>query len=493
MNEPDAELGYAAPSGGRKPRNWGLSVFLLCLIAAAGAAGYYFYYVAPSGEPQAVQHKQRPGGRKGFDPNRPMPVVAVPAKSADVPVILAGLGTVTPLATVTVRSRIDGQLMRTLFTEGQIVKAGDLLAEIDPRTWEAQLAQAEGQMARDQALLRNARLDLERYRTLFQQDSIARQQLDTQESLVRQYEATAKVDQAAIDTAKLQLYYCRITAPISGRLGLRLVDPGNIVRAGDASGIVVITQLEPISVVFTMPEDNVPGVMAKLRAREKLPVEAWDRAEKTRLATGTLLTVDNQIDSTTGTLKLKAQFSNKDFSLFPNQFVNTRMQLEMKQGATVIPSAAVQRGSQGTFVYVVKEDSTVTIRQVSLGPVQGENIAIEKGLAPGEIVVTDGADKLRQGGKVDVGGRNAAAGKDGRKGGRGEGSKREGGKREDGKLEDGKSEFGKGESGRGESGRGESGRGESAKGESGKDQSAKGELRKGGWRKGADAGAPSPQ
>jgi multidrug efflux system membrane fusion protein len=350
MTDPDIEPRYAVPAEGRgsRARIWWL--LLLIVLIAGGAAWYYLQYVKPAAETPAPQPSSRQGGRKGFDPSRPMPVVAVPAKTADIPVYLSGLGSVTPLATVTVRTRIDGQLMKVLFREGQIVKAGELLAEIDPRTYEAQLAQAEGQMAKDQALLRNARVDLERYRVLFQQDSIARQQLDTQESLVRQYEATLKVDQAAIDTAKLQLFYCRITAPISGRLGLRQVDAGNIVRSGDANGIVVITQLEPISVVFTLPEDNVRGIMTKLRGGEKLPVEAWDRAEKNQLATGSLITVDNQIDSATGTVKLKAQFGNKDYGLFPNQFVNTRMQLEVRRGATVIPSAAVQRGTQGTFV-----------------------------------------------------------------------------------------------------------------------------------------------
>jgi len=422
----------------RIPRRGGL--WLLLGLIATGAAWYYLYYVKQPAEAPVPQQSARPGGARkgGFDPNRAMPVIAVPAKTADVPVFLAGLGSVTPLATVTVRTRIDGQLMKVLFREGQIVRSGELLAEIDPRTYEAQLAQAEGQMAKDQALLRNARLDLERYRTLFQQDSIARQQLDTQESLVRQFEATAKVDQAAIDTAKLQIFYTRITAPISGRLGLRQVDAGNMVRSGDAGGIVVITQLEPISVVFSLPEDHVRAVMTKLRGGEKLPVEAWDRAEKNRLASGTLLTVDNQIDSATGTVKLKAGFDNRDFSLFPNQFVNTRMRLEVRRGATVVPSAAVQRGSQGTFVYVVKNDSTVTIRPVSLGPVHGENVAIEKGLAPGEVVVTDGADKLREGGKVDAGARNAAAGgTDSRNSGRGEGRR------------EGRGETGKGESGQG--------------------------------------------
>lgn len=383
-------------------RHYGFLLLAICILVAAGTA----YYLMKPSEPQ----QPRAGGRRGgMDPSRPMPVVTAPAKKEDVNVYLNGLGSVTPIATVTVRSRIDGQLMKVLFREGQVVRAGELLAEVDSRPYEVQLAQAEGQMLRDQALLKNARIDLERYRLLYQQDSIAKQQLDTQEALLRQYEGTVKIDQAAIDTAKLQLTYCRITAPIGGRLGLRQVDPGNIVRASDANGLVVITQLQPITAVFSIPEDNVRAVMQKLRSGDKLPVEAWDRAEKTRLASGTLVSVDNQIDSATGTVKLKAQFANGDFGLFPNQFVNTRMLLEVKRGAISIPSAAIQRGRQGTFVYVVKGDNAVTVRPVTLGPVQGESIAIEAGLQAGERVVVDGADKLREGAKVDLGGTQAPA------------------------------------------------------------------------------------
>jgi multidrug efflux system membrane fusion protein len=276
-----------------------------------------------------------------------------------------------------------------------------------------QLDQAEGQMAKDQALLKTARNDLERYRVLFAQDSVAKQVLDTQELLVPQYEGTVKVDQSQIDNAKLQLVYCRITAPVSGRLGLRQVDPGNIVHAADANGLVVITQLQPITVVFTIPEDRLPQVMKKLRAGEKLAVDAYDRADKVKLASGSLLTVDNQIDPTTGTVKLKAQFANEDMSLFPNQFANVRMLLDVKRDATLVPNAGIQRGTPGTFVYLVKPDNTVTVRVVKLGPAQGDNVSIEAGLAPGELVVVDGADKLREGAKVEPVGKDAAPGKDG--------------------------------------------------------------------------------
>ena len=400
-------------------------LLLLCVLAAGGL-GYYLMRPAETEQPSP---QLRPGGRRpGPDASRPMPVTAVPAKASDVGVYLKGLGSVTPIATVTVRTRIDGQLMKLLFREGQVVRAGDLLAEIDPRTYEAQLQQAEGQMARDRALLANAVIDRERYRVLFGQDSIAKQQLDTQEALVRQYEGTVKVDQAAIDTAKLQLTYCRITAPISGRLGLRLVDPGNIVRAGDANGLVVITQLQPIGVVFTIPEDNLPPVMQKLRAGEKLTVDAYDRSDSVKLASGTLLTVDNQIDPATGTVKLKAQFANEENSLFPNQFANVRMLIDVKRNATQVPGAAIQRGTPGTFVYVVKADNTVTVRVVKPGPTQGDKVSIEEGLAPGERVVVDGTDKLREGAKVEPVSKFAtpSGGGGARKGGRADGERKKG-------------------------------------------------------------------
>ncbi len=398
-------------------------IWVIAFGAVAAAAGYYFYSQATPAEAPAKGGK---GGKGGGQ----VPVVATAATIADVGVLLDGLGSVTPVATVTVRSRVDGQLMKLLFKEGQVVREGDLLAEIDPRAAQVQLATAEGQSARDQALLKNALIDLERYRVLFQQDSVAKQQLDTQDALVRQYEATVKMDQAAIDNAKLQLLYSRITAPVGGRLGLRQVDLGNIVRAGDANGLVVITQLQPITVIFSIPEDSLPPVMKKLQAGEKLQVTAFDRAGKTQLATGMLLTADNQIDPATGTLKLKAQFANEDLSLFPNQFVNVRLLVDTKQGATVIPAAAVQRGTPGTFVYAVDPATkVVSVRKVKLGPTQGETVSVEEGLKPGTLVVVDGADKLREGAVVEMVVRDSSPPKEGgrRKGGAGKGKAAEGG------------------------------------------------------------------
>ncbi len=373
-------------------RRWWVWLLFFCLVAAAVGYGL----LIKSGDAQQQAAKLAAASLA-----RPVPVMAESAKISNLDVYLNGLGSVTPV-TVTVKTRVDGQLMKVFFREGQVVKAGEELAEIDPRPYQVQLNQAEGQMAHDQALLKNAQLDLARYRKLFAEDSIAKQQLDTQAALVRQYEGSIKVDQGQIDNAKLQLIYSRITAPIGGRVGLRQVDPGNIVHASDANGLVIVTQLQPITVVFSIPEDSLPAVMKKLQAGVKFPVDAYDRAGTTKLATGALLTVDNQIDPSTGTVKLKAQFPNVDNSLFPNQFVNARMLLDLIHDATIIPTAAIQRGTQGTFVYVVKADNTVTVRPIKLGATQGEQAVVDTGISANEIVVVDGADKLREGAKVEL-------------------------------------------------------------------------------------------
>ena len=342
-----------------------------------------------------------PGGRGPAGAERSIPVTVATAERADVPVVLNALGTVSSLRTVTVRSRVDGQLLRVNFREGQMVKAGELLAEIDPRPFEVQLAQAQGQLARDRALLENARLDLERYRTLVEQEAASAQQLDTQQALVRQYEGTVKSDQGQVDNARLQLAYARITAPFPGRLGLRLVDPGNIVRAGDATGIVTITQVQPIGVTFSVPEKDLSPVLQRYREGKSMTVRALDREQRVVLATGRLTTLDNQIDVATGTLKMRAEFANADGALFPNQFVNVRLRIDVLKGAIVVPSAAVQRGSPGTYVYAVQDDGTVALRKVATGPVDGERTVVASGISAGERVVVDGVDNLRDGARVE--------------------------------------------------------------------------------------------
>ena len=369
---------------------------VITLIVCALAIGTYTVLVK-TGKTQLKNTGQE---RKALPPA--IPVTAAQAKKTNFNIYITGLGSVTPLNTVTVRTRVDGQLMEVLYREGQIVSNGDLLVRIDPRPFEVQLTQAEGQMARDVAQLQNARIDLERYRTLWAQDSVAKQQLDTQEALVRQLEGTVKNDQGQIDSAKLNLIYCRITAPVSGRVGLRLVDPGNIVHTTDTNGLVVITQLQPITVIFPIPEDSLPEVLAGIQSGKHQPVEAYDREMKKRLAVGSLLTVDNQIDPTTGTVRIRALFSNEKNELFPNQFVNARLLVDVRQGVIVVPAPAIQRGPQGAFVYVVKPDRTATVRPVMVGEVQEGEASISTGLTPGEIVVTDGAERLREGVRVEL-------------------------------------------------------------------------------------------
>ena len=331
---------------------------------------------------------------------RIVPVVVSVVRKADMPVKLSGLGTVVPTEAVTVRTRVDGQLMAVHFKEGQVVQKGDLLMQVDPRPYQVQLLQAEGQLAKDQAAAKNARMDLERFRTLVKQGIIPQQQMDTQTSTVDQAEAAVKGDLAGVESAKLNLTYSRITAPLSGTIGLRLVDAGNMVHASDTSGLVVITPLSPINVMFTIPADNVQHVLASSRGAKPLTVEAFDRDFVKKLATGALVAVDNQVDPTTGTVKLKAQFPNKDNALFPNQFVNARLQTDTLRDALIVPAAAVQRSPRGNFVYVVKADSTVDLRPVEIQLTEADQIALKSGVAENEKVVIDGLDKLSPGTKV---------------------------------------------------------------------------------------------
>ena len=378
---------------------WWFWLILLCLIVGGVFAVWKKQQTQPGSSTAKASSKA---------PSLPTPVFVSPARKGNMNLYLTGLGSVTPLNMVTVRSRVDGQLMEVHFREGQIVTKGRLLAVIDPRPYQVLLTQAEGQISRDRELLNNARLDLERYRTLWKQDSIPRQQLDTQEALVRQYESAVKIDQGQIDSAKLQLTYSRITAPFSGRTGLRLVDPGNIVHASDTGGMLTITQVQPIAVVFPIPEDSLPQVLRKMKGG-RLSVEAFDREMKQKLATGELTTVDNQIDPTTGTVKLKAAFDNRASELFPNQFVNARLLLDVKKDAIIVPSAAIQKTPQGAFVYVLKRDKTVAMRPVKPGISQGGETSVIEGLQVGDQVVVDGAERLRDGIKVEVRERDQAA------------------------------------------------------------------------------------
>jgi multidrug efflux system membrane fusion protein len=358
------------------------------VIGGAAILGLVLY--ARSGKKEAGAN---PAGRA-------VPVTVIQARTGDMAVNLTGLGTVTSLNSVTVKSRVDGQLLRVDFSEGQMVREGQLLAEIDPRPFQVQLMQAEGQLAKDRAATQNAQADLRRLEGLVQQGIISRQQLDTQVSSVAQYEATLKADQAQVESAKLNLVYSRITAPISGRVGLRLVDAGNMVRATDATGLATIAPIQPITVVFAVPADNIQQVLAQTSKGGKLPVEAWDRDLRNRIAAGSLAAIDNQVDPATGTVRLKALFANDDRALFPNQFVNARLLVDTLRGVVIVPTAAVQRSPQGAFVYVVKADGTVDLRTIEVRGTDGDNTAVGKGLVGGETIVTDGLEKLRPGSKV---------------------------------------------------------------------------------------------
>jgi multidrug efflux system membrane fusion protein len=414
-------------------------IWVVFLLIVAGVAGYAVWR---AGQPVTAPRGQGGGGGGGFGGGRgaalgPVPVVVTKVARSSIPVYLNGLGNVTAYYTVTVKSRVDGQLMKVDFNEGDLVKQGQVLLEIDPRPYQVQLDLAQATLARDQALLANAKVDLERYKLLVKTDAIPSQELDTQTALVSQYEATIKQDQATIENARLQLTYSKITAPITGVVGLRLVDPGNIVHAADANGMITITQLQPIAVLFTIPEDNLPQVTQKLRAGAHLPADAYNRDNSKKLASGMLVTLDNQIDNTTGTSKLKAVFGNQDNALFPQQFVNIRLLVDTLTNQLVVPNVAVQNGQQGTFVYVVDEDSKVHLRTVQVGITTATSADILSGITDGDQVVIDGTDRLVEGAVVRVrkagemdnpAGYDAGGGGNGRggRGGRG-GSKKGGG------------------------------------------------------------------
>jgi multidrug efflux system membrane fusion protein len=378
------------PPGARRRRWWPW----LLIVAAAGLAAYVFL-------PGSGGAEKKKSAALAAAANAPTPVVAATARIGSIPIYLTGLGSVTALNTAVVKSRVDGQLLRINFVEGQLVREGFPLAELDPRPFQVQLMQAEGQKAKDEATLENDKVDLQRYQILMQQDSIPKQQLDTQVATVKQAEATVQSDQAQVESAKLNLIYCKITAPITGRVGLRQVDVGNIVHATDTTGIVVLNEVQPITVIFTLPADRLPQVLQQVHAGRKLQVEAFDRDMKNRLAIGALFAIDNQIDPTTGTVRLRAQFANQDDSLFPSQFVNARVLVDTIQNAVIVPTAAIQRSPQATFVYVVDPGKhTVSTQNVDLQLTEGDMTAVRHGLAAGDVVVTDGVDRLRPGAKV---------------------------------------------------------------------------------------------
>ena len=396
---------HEVPPPARRLKWWLRPVVWIAVVVVL-----FVFFIWRANHASALPNSNAGGGgraRFGFSANAPLPVVVRAAVAGDIDIYLNGLGTVTPIANVTLRTQISGQLMSVAFQEGQMVKQGDVLAEIDPRPYQVALQQAQGQLLQAQAQLKEAQIDLARYQTLSQLDSIAKQTVDSQSALVTQDEGLVQTDQAAIASAKLNLTYCHITAPVAGRVGLRQVDPGNYVTPGDSNGLVVLTQVKPITVIFSLPEDTVPDVAARLHSGAKIPVDAYDRGLTRKLASGALANIDNQVDPTTGTFKLRALFPNDDESLFPNQFVNVKMLLNIAKGSIVIPSSAVEQGQQASFVYVVKMDAaaaggvaTVSARTITLGPSEGEKVAVASGLAIGEQVVVDGADKLKDGAKV---------------------------------------------------------------------------------------------
>lgn len=405
FNSADAHDAHTQATTTPRPQTSGGTHWLIWLIViAVVAAGIWFYRsrstqnaatAAAAGDSSGAAGK---GGRVTIPL---VPVVVATATKGDLPVFFNGLGNVTAFNTVTVRSRVDGQIVKINFTEGQYVKQGESLIEIDSRPFEVQLEQAEGQLAKDQAQRSDAQINLERYKLLYQEGVIPKQQLDTQGADVSEFDGAIKSDQAQIDNAKLQLVYSHITAPISGRIGLRLVDIGNMVHATDLNGLLVITQLQPISVLFSLPQDQLPEVVAKMHAAKALIVEAFDRDNTEKIATGKLLTIDNQIDTTTGTYKLKATFDNTKNELFPNQFVNVHLLVDTKKNVVLVPTTAILRGPQGTYVFSVSSDNTVKVRTITIAETNGNVTGISSGLASGDVVVTDGQDKLQDGTKVD--------------------------------------------------------------------------------------------
>jgi membrane fusion protein, multidrug efflux system len=397
---PELESLVRPPQPKRK-RGW---VWLVVLALAAGTA----YLLRPQLHElqarltQAPAKKRKGSGEGRNGKNQIPPAVATRVTRGSIGVYYEGLGAVTPIYTDLIQSRVTGQLMSVHFKEGDLVKEGDLLVQIDPKPYEAALIQAQGNLVRDQALLANARIDLDRYTTLLEQNAVPEQQVATQKALVKQYEGTVTNDQGVVDAAKVNVDYCTIKAPISGLVGLRLVDPGNIVQAGATNGMLVITQMQPMSVIFTLSEDQLPPVLQKYRAGDTLVVDAYNRDKTKLIAQGKLTHIDNQIDQTTGTLKLRAEFDNKNDELFPNQFVNIKLLEQEKTGVTLLATAAIQRNAQNTYVYVVKPDSTVTIRQITTGTTEGEETEITSGVAPGEEVVMTGVDKLEEGTVVNA-------------------------------------------------------------------------------------------
>jgi membrane fusion protein, multidrug efflux system len=370
-------------------------------------SGIGIYFLLPKLGLGQTQGQAKNGKKSGKGADRPLPVTAVASHKGDIDLYVTGLGTITAYNTVTLKTRVDGELVKVAFTEGQIVKKSDLLAEIDPRPYQVALTQAEGQMARDQATLDNANIDLQRYQNLIKTSAITKQQLDTQSATVKQSEGTVKNDQGAIDSARLNLVYCEITSPLDGRIGLRTVDQGNIVHAADTTGLAVVTQLQPIAMIFQMPEDNLPEVQRAMKSRPALKAEAWDRDLQHKLAAGNLLTLDNQIDTTTGTVRVKLEFANSDNKLFPNQFVNAKVLVDTKHNVILAPGGAIQRGPKSSFVYVVKQDDTIDMRNITTGATDGDQVEVTKGVDPGDLLVTEGADKLRQGVKVAMRGKGS--------------------------------------------------------------------------------------